>query len=256
MPASYLWRIQRLQCRRCVVFDCGSNVCGRYCICIGVPVRPKWTAYCRSFIYCRAHCVGIVNFGPNSYLMDPTAAKRMFAVAVHEISHSLGFSGSKMASRQLTQTVGGVTYVSSTAVVAKAAAQFGCSSLARVPLEDFGTAGSQGSHWEKRLLMNEYMTATFNDFVPVFSDLTYALFEDLGFYCPIYSVADELVWGRGKGCDFVNGACTNSVWQTDFRYSCSGSRPACVFDYNSAGDCSSSRDSFADKSATLWCLIY
>lgn len=50
------------------------------------------------------------------------------------------------------------------------------------------------------------MTGAF-DFNPVLSQLTLALLEDSGWYCVDYSVAESLVWGRGKGCDFISQGC-------------------------------------------------
>lgn len=57
--------------------------------------------------------------------------------------------------------------------------QFGCDTLDGVEVEDGGGPGSAGSHWEKRLLGYEVMTASASK-RPALSMFTLALFEDSG----------------------------------------------------------------------------
>jgi len=62
-------------------------------------------------------------------------------------------------------------------------------------LEDGGGSGTGGSHWEKRIFMNEYMTGTESQH-PIFSRLTMALFQDSGWYgVDNYAYADFLIFG-------------------------------------------------------------
>ena len=53
---------------------------------------------------------------------------------------------------------------------------------------------------------NEAMTGVF-DFNPVFSRLTLAVLEDSGWYSVDYSAAEPLLWGRGRGCGFIDQGC-------------------------------------------------
>ena len=58
-----------------------------------------------------------------------------------------------------------------------------------VPLEDWGSAGSVGMHWEGRLTYTESLTSTdVRD--PVISVLTFAWFEDTGYYGVDWSYAE------------------------------------------------------------------
>jgi Leishmanolysin len=64
-----------------------------------------------------------------------------------------------------------------------------------MPLENEGGDGSRGAHWERRLLGNEYMTASDNEIMRI-SEITMALFEDSGWYRVNYSMAEGLSWGK------------------------------------------------------------
>lgn len=52
-----------------------------------------------------------------------------------------------------------------------------------------------------------------------FSRFTLAVLEDTGWYHVNYDLADQLVWGRDLGCDFVKKSCKS--WM-DIRKSRSG----------------------------------
>ena len=120
--------------------------------------------------------------------------------------------------------------VSSPRVVAWAQRYYGCPTVLGVELEDQGGQGTEGSHWEKRTTMNEYMTGTASR-NPVFSELTLSLLEDTGWYRANYSLAGQLLWGQGMGCDFTNRACSN--WPSSYNgYFCSdNSKQGCTADY-------------------------
>ncbi|XP_011410372.1 PREDICTED: leishmanolysin-like peptidase [Amphimedon queenslandica] len=83
---------------------------------------------------------------------------------------------------------------------------FNCSTLEGVQLEDQGGPATIATHWEKRVVENEAMTGyiTVN---PVFSNFTFALLEDSGWYKVDRSKASILVWGRGDGCGYTAGSC-------------------------------------------------
>ncbi|XP_040565883.1 leishmanolysin-like peptidase [Lepeophtheirus salmonis] len=85
-------------------------------------------------------------------------------------------------------------------------AHYGCHSLSGAELEDQGEEGTALTHWEKRLFENEAMTGTHTQ-NPIYSRITLALMEDTGWYKPNYEMADDLKWGRGLGCEFVNNSC-------------------------------------------------
>ena len=49
---------------------------------------------------------------------------------------------------------------------------------------------------------NDYMTSTVSSHMLI-SEITLALFEDSGWYMPDYSQAEDMWWGKNRGCDFV-----------------------------------------------------
>lgn len=51
------------------------------------------------------------------------------------------------------------------------------------------------------------MTASVISTDAAYSRFTFALLEDSGWYFPNYSELDDIDWGKGRGCDFLNGAC-------------------------------------------------
>ena len=48
------------------------------------------------------------------------------------------------------------------------------------------------------------------------SKLTLSFFEDSGWYIPIYENANDLVWGKQKGCDFIDSEKCSAVSFSDY----------------------------------------
>ncbi|CAH9100322.1 unnamed protein product [Cuscuta epithymum] len=100
-------------------------------------------------------------------------------------------------------------------------------------LEDGGGRGTSGSHWEKRLLMNEIMTGSV-DTRSVVSKMTLALLEDSGWYRANYSMADRLEWGRNQGTEFVTSPCNQ--WKGP--YHCNSTQlSGCTYNREAEGYC-------------------
>lgn len=91
-----------------------------------------------------------------------------------------------------------VAVVKTPAVLAAVQQHFGCNNVTGGELENYGGSGTSGSHWEKRAFFNEYMTGTSSKH-PVYSNITLALFHDMGWYNVNFSMAQTLVWGKGLG---------------------------------------------------------
>jgi hypothetical protein len=73
-------------------------------------------------------------------------------------------------------------------------------------LEDEGGQGTSWSHWERKVFMDELMTAS--DWIPGLrmSKLSLSLLQDTGFYIDVdLSLSETLTWGDGKGCKFAIG---------------------------------------------------
>jgi hypothetical protein len=134
-------------------------------------------------------------------------------------------------------------------VVVQLKEHFNCQNWpnAGAELEDFGGSGTAGSHWEKRVFFNEYMTGT-SDPNSVYSELTLgqygrrshrvpclpvppdlvatglcaALFEDSGWYQANYTRAQRLPWGYKTGCAFAQERCSLATWVSTLARSCDG----------------------------------
>ena len=76
-----------------------------------------------------------------------------------------------------------------------------------MPLEGHGSAGTKGTHWEKRIAKDEYMIGDIGTADPSYSVFTFALFEDTGWYIVNYDWVQPLNWGRAQGKDFVYSKC-------------------------------------------------
>jgi len=91
-------------------------------------------------------------------------------------------------------------------VVSVGKLHFRCQNMDGVELEHFGGLGSAYSHWSKRILNSEFMIAdSYGE--NYLSNFTLALFEDSGWYKVDYSKSEDLLWGKNKGCGFLNEKC-------------------------------------------------
>lgn len=194
---------------------------------------------------------GLVNWNPRN--LDPEAGKDAMyeSIALHEMMHVLGFSQNRLLAfrnattgeRYQEQQVAGDTYdgrevtlLTSPRVVEEFRKQFGCDTAVGAILEDQGGSGTAGSHWEKSIFMDEFMTGVASE-RPVLSAVTLALLEDSGWYYPNYSMAEHLAWGYKKGCPFVTNRC-NTGWPTGEGYFCSVQGEAgCSYDRAAIGSC-------------------
>ncbi|WKY08738.1 hypothetical protein Q1695_007897 [Nippostrongylus brasiliensis] len=83
---------------------------------------------------------------------------------------------------------------------------FNCPDLEGAELENQGGGGTMLSHWEKRLFEHEAMSGYATQ-VHAISRLTLALLEDSGWYRVNYDKAENMTWGRGRGCSFAKKSC-------------------------------------------------
>jgi proprotein convertase subtilisin/kexin type 5 len=148
---------------------------------------------------------------------------------IHEIFHVLGFSnslyqyyhkddGSSYLSSELTLASSirdkTVTLFKTPTVLSKARAAFGCTTLPGLELEDGGGSGTAGSHWEKRMMFNDFMVGDIGPTDIVYSDITFALLKDSGWYDINWNYTDTLYYGKNRGCNFYDQKCVvNSIAQ-------------------------------------------
>lgn len=157
--------------------------------------------------------------GYNAAFYTSMTAEQEIMTARHEVAHALAFSpslwpyfrqsdGTLYPSYITTVTVRGhsVNLLTFPKMLARAQTAFACSSMVGMELENQGATGTSGSHWEKRLMINDFMVGTIIIDM-LYSDITLALFEDSGWYTVNYDYTTPTTWGHGKGCDFVNENC-------------------------------------------------
>ncbi|KAF1777598.1 PH-BEACH domain [Phytophthora cactorum] len=179
---------------------------------------------------------GQANFSPSR--LNPsgtTGASRTEQVgtALHEMTHALVFSQRLFVNfRQprngplwkyenvvvQTQGTGGVTVskIVTPQVVQQIKQHFNCFDWtdAGLELENGDKGGSSfSSHWEKRVVMNEYMSAI-SAYDPVYSALTLALFADSGWYEVSFSQAQPLPWGTMKAVGWQSRDALNGTTAT------------------------------------------
>ncbi|KAL2649366.1 hypothetical protein R1flu_017494 [Riccia fluitans] len=206
-----------------------------------------WAVACERDQWGRA-IAGHVNVAPRHLTAE--AETLLSATLIHEVMHVLGFDPHAFAhfrderKRRRTQVVRQgfddmlgrmVTRVTLPRVVMHSRQHYGAYSedFVGLELEDGGGRGTAGSHWEKRLLMNEIMTGSV-DTRSVVSAMTLALLEDSGWYKANFSMAEQLDWGRNQGVDFVRSPC--SEWTG--AYHCNSTHSSgCTYNREAEGYC-------------------
>ncbi|XP_019174894.1 PREDICTED: uncharacterized protein LOC109170300 isoform X3 [Ipomoea nil] len=196
----------------------------------------------------REYVEGHVNVAPRHLTAE--AETLLSASLIHEVMHVLGFDPHAFAhfrderkrrriqvtEQAMDEKLGRmVTRVVLPRVIMHARYHYGAFSanFTGLELEDGGGRGTSGSHWEKRLLMNEIMTGSV-DTRSVVSKMTLALLEDSGWYRANYSMADRLDWGRNQGTEFVTSPCNQ--WKGP--YHCNSTQlSGCTYNREAEGYC-------------------
>jgi len=164
---------------------------------------------------------------------------------IHELTHVLGLSSSLFSYFPSNPTVAStivngntITYIDLPPLTKRLKSYFNCSTLKGAYLENQGGSGSVGSHFERRVFGNEYMTASaIND--ARITEFTLAFLEGTGWYTVNYSMAEPFFWGKNKGCAFVNGLCVDkTTFKANFDEFCSPlASKACTFHGRAGGYC-------------------
>lgn len=173
--------------------------------------------------------VGVINFFLSDFSAHPY--EYLYSTMVHQLAHILAFNeqyftkfkkddGSFYTYDEVVQSGTErdttVYKLQTPNVVEKAQELFACSSLTGLELEP-----SSKSHWEKRLMNDEFMVIDSEIHDIVYSSITLALFEDSGWYQIDYSYASSVIWGVSQGCQFTSQKCvlnqvaTNQLYNID-----------------------------------------
>ncbi|EGR28385.1 leishmanolysin family protein, putative [Ichthyophthirius multifiliis] len=119
-------------------------------------------------------------------------------------------------------------------VVAVTRKYYNCPTAEGMQIENQGGTGTIGAHWERTVLYNEIMTGAPLSVNRVFSIFTIAALKDTGFYPEINdNMADQIFWGKGKGCDFFEKGCYSNTKFPEFSYVSDGEY--CSFEYEGVG---------------------
>ena len=98
-------------------------------------------------------------------------------------------------------------------VISATQAYYDCPNLTGAELENIRLDDCYilNSHWEFRNLKNEVMVGISTTGVGFVSPMTFAFFEDSGWYSMNYEYTTSLIpgafWGYADGCDFINKPC-------------------------------------------------
>ncbi|RHW67111.1 major surface protease-A [Trypanosoma brucei equiperdum] len=187
--------------------------------------------------------VGVFNIGPEVLTSHDSSMR----VTAHEIAHALGFGFDIMKELKLVQQKRGIRgkgpvwVVKSQTVVKKAQEFYGCKKITGVELEDEGGKGTINSHWERRIAMEEMMTGIKGSDGGRYSVLTMALFEDMGFYRAIWGTEEDMHFGKGRGCEFLEKRCIENGRSNFPDVFCTSSTPkgenVCTSDRGGLGSC-------------------
>ena len=87
---------------------------------------------------------------------------------------------------------------------------FGCSQEIGALLEEEGGPGSAICHWERKVFMDDMMTASDLPQGLRISPITLHLMADSNFYSHVDTgAADAAFWGKERGCEFAQGMTNN-----------------------------------------------
>ena len=161
---------------------------------------------------------GVMLINPNLSFNKKNTKLYMKTLFFHELTHVLVFTPELFENLGMmtTKIFDGsfVSFVNSPKVLTTARQHFNCTTLNGVPLENQGSTGSAGSHWEARYMLGDYMISS--DYCDnVISDLTLALFEDSGLYKVNYYSGGLFKFGKNMGCSFFDKKCIEGG-TTDF----------------------------------------
>ena len=157
--------------------------------------------------------VGVVRINRHINYNLPNSKAYFQAILVHEFTHILGFSKNFFEKYYKNiyskQDSFGVmrTYLNSTKLLEVARKYYNCPTLEGVELENQGGNGTEGSHWEARILLGEYMNGYAYTEEMVISEFTLAVLEDSKYYKANYYTGGLMRYGKHKGCEFLEQQC-------------------------------------------------
>eukprot|EP01084_Bolivina_argentea_P107896 192865_1 len=225
-----------------------------------------WAAPCFQDQYGRP-IAGTVNICPYIFEEDQFW-KQDVVVLLHEITHVVimgpelwqhfrDINGNIIPHSNIVSDTqnDGLIYITSPLVTSFAQSHFGCDILIGFPLENTGSGGSAGSHWDEHYGMSEVMGSTIWGGLHYFSNLTLSIMADSGWYYINYKYSQPFYWGKNAGCDFFISECVD--WQTSAsnwpQYFCNAANDnGCFYNYQAPAEC----EFYYHNSDLPWYLQY
>ena len=188
--------------------------------------------------------VGVVYINKNIDFSIKNSQEYFQSIILHEFTHILGFNKYHFYYYlNIIEEKDNIFFINSTKVVQVAQKYFNCSHIDGIPLEDYGSFGTVGSHWEARVLLGDYMNGIIYPEEQVISEFTLALLEDTGYYKANYYTGGLMRYGKNKGCDFLNKACVDNSTKQINPYFENEFYDSIHADYEIDNSCSSGRQS-------------
>ncbi len=174
--------------------------------------------YCLQDERTKRPIAGYIIFKPDINAKNTTYLDYMTWLAIHEMTHILVFNDGiygdfvdeNLQPLNITNVLGTklvnnktINFLKTKNVVNKGKKHFNCSNLEGIPLEFMGGVGTSGSHWSKKIMNTDFMIGdSYGE--NMISEISLALFEDSGWYKVDYEMANLFLWGKNKGCDFLD----------------------------------------------------
>lgn len=179
---------------------------------------------------------GSVNFCASA--LSTQEWRKDVLTTIHEISHILIMSPNLWTNYISTATIGSNTWITSNNVRSQAQQHFDCNTLQGGMIENAGSSGSAGSHWDFTMFSEEYMLATLYGTTQKVSKFTLAIMLDSGWYqVNIINDADTYTFGANLDCAYFNNpsSCTN--YQPWWCSSSNDNTQKCTADNMANGGC-------------------
>ncbi|KAK7199199.1 major surface protease gp63 [Novymonas esmeraldas] len=198
-----------------------------------------WGVTCQNFTNGRPS-VGVANVSPKYITADPKGMR----IVARGILHALGFNYLVLLEQGTMGYVDSlrgksdVPVIMSPLVVAQARAHFGCSTQTFLELEDMSDEDTVLSHWKRRSMKDDLMASS--NGAGIYSAITIAAMEDMGFYKGNYAMAEPMMYGRNAGCGLLTEKCVvNGVSQFPGMFCGSANRTdlVCASDRLGVGRC-------------------
>jgi hypothetical protein len=160
----------------------------------------------------------------NIFYYQQLEYEERLSIHMHQVAHILGFHSyfyekyQKTSDKQFKESEvydtgeargKKIKYIKTPNLLNRARDAFKCSSLSGLELEDWGTKDKKPSHWEKRIMFNDFMTASVERQDIVYSDVTLAFFQDFGWYLVDLTLASRITFGKDEGCNFFSKNCVS-----------------------------------------------